>query len=147
MIQLAASMEGRLRQPLEFVRVKIGVPKAAFLAVCGRLMIGVLRAIMGVIGESISMGIPFFSFFFVLSTARFTSPSSSTISGSPESIPASVLNKSSRSFLNRRSFCSRRLISMKRASSSAIWSGVRCSKLTMYFLRVNSRSMVQDLIK
>lgn len=88
---------------------------------------------------------PFFFVFLVvdaLSVWVAATPSSSAwMSGSPDSMPSSVRRRSSRSFLKRRSFCSRRFSSVNSASSSAISVGVRLSRDARYFLRVTSRSV------
>lgn len=119
-------------------------PWAADFADCARLGIGGAKDMTfdGVEGVS---SVPLLFRFDALSCiiAEVIGPSSSTtamISGRPLSMPTKVRSSSSRSRLKRRSFCSSRLSSMYSASSSAICSGVRDSRLATYFLRVVSRS-------
>ena len=63
------------------------------------------------------------------------------ISDDPDSIPSNVPRRSFLSLVNCRSVCSSRLSSRYSASSSAICSGVRFSRLRRYCFRVISLSV------
>ncbi len=82
-----------------------------------------------------------FLFFFVSRAVPAMASSSIEISGKPDSMPHRVRKSSSRSFLKRRSFSFSFSSSKYRASSSAICSGVRFSKLATYCLRRISLSV------
>ena len=117
------------------------IPSAGILGLTGTLLgAAVLRLALGGTGvEGLSASKPPF-FFFLLSNSMAGS-SSSTISGKPDSMPASVRSSSSRSRLNLRSLCSIRLISRYNASSSSTSRGVRLSRFERYRFRVSSRSL------
>jgi hypothetical protein len=99
----------------------------------------------GVEGLSISIPPPVLLLFFLISGIELrpckldSSPNS--MSDSPDSIPSNVRRRSSLSFANCRSVCSSRFSSRYNASSSAICSGVRFSRLWRYCFRVSSLSM------
>ena len=99
----------------------------------------------GVVATGVSVS-PGFRLFLLVSEydapPPFKPSSSALISGNPDSIPSKVRSNSSRSFLNRRSVCSRRLSSTYSASSSAICTGVRSSRVATYLLRNVSRSSI-----
>lgn len=126
-----------------WVRGRTNIPYAALFTV--DILLCCMTLEEGVEGLSISTPPPVLLLLFLISGIELRpcklESSPNWISDNPDSMPSNVRRRSSLSFLNCRSVCSRRLSSRYNASSSAICSGVRFSRLRRYCFRVSSLSV------